>query len=198
AVRAYFRGRCRFCLWRRRRSDRSRLRCRERGAGGACPSRKPHPALTYLQLERASAILLDRPAHPLFVGLLHSYGPHFRSLYAHPDPHRVPNSAHGRESRAASATARAQPEKPERHGGAAIIEIPAQLDGAAAVVVLSRRANAARSSAVGAIEAAGDFGDVNQTARFVRKVRERGGGLAPAHGQVASSRKFWEDRGGVQ
>src|SRR5262245_22217507 len=28
----------------------------------ACPYRKPQPALTYLQLERSSAILLDRPA----------------------------------------------------------------------------------------------------------------------------------------
>ncbi len=35
---------------------------------------KPHPALNYLQLERSSAILLDRPAHTFFHGLLYIYG----------------------------------------------------------------------------------------------------------------------------
>src|SRR5262245_29793443 len=75
-----------------------------------CPSRKSHPALKELQLERSSVILLHRPAHPYSDGLLHIYGPHLRSLGAHPDPHRVPNSARGRESRAASATDRSQPE----------------------------------------------------------------------------------------
>src|SRR5262249_38379899 len=75
-----------------------------------CPSRKPHPALNYLQLERSSAILLDRPAHPFFDGLLHIYGPRLRSLFPHPEPDRVPNSARGRESRPASATGRPQPE----------------------------------------------------------------------------------------
>jgi hypothetical protein len=39
-----------------------------------CLSRKPHPALKYLQLERASAILLDRLAYPFFDGVLHIYG----------------------------------------------------------------------------------------------------------------------------
>ena len=75
-----------------------------------CPSRKSHPVLKYLQLERSSAILLHRPAHPNSNGLLHIYGPPLRSLFAHPEPHRIPNSARGRESRAASATGRPQPE----------------------------------------------------------------------------------------
>jgi len=70
---------------------------------GRCLSRKPHPALSYLQLERSSAILLDRPAHPFFHGLLHIYGPRLRSLFAHPEPDGLPNSARGREWR---------PEKP--------------------------------------------------------------------------------------
>jgi hypothetical protein len=47
-----------------------------------CPSRKPHPALKYLQLERSSAILLDRPAHPFFDGLLRIYGHRLRSLFS--------------------------------------------------------------------------------------------------------------------
>jgi hypothetical protein len=34
--------------------------------------------LKYLQLERSSAILFDRPAHPYSDGLLHIYGPHLR------------------------------------------------------------------------------------------------------------------------
>src|SRR5215510_13425998 len=73
-----------------------------------CLSRKPHPALNYLQLERSSAILLDRPAHPFFDGLLHIYGPYLHSLLAHPEPDRTPNNARGRESRAASANGRPQ------------------------------------------------------------------------------------------
>src|SRR5262245_54190228 len=75
-----------------------------------CPSRKPHPALNCLQLERSSAILLNRPAHPFFDGLLHFYGPRLRSLLAHPEPDRPPNNARGRESRAASATGHSQPQ----------------------------------------------------------------------------------------
>src|SRR5215813_8916740 len=75
-----------------------------------CPSRKPHPVLNYLQLERSSAILLDRPAHPFFDGLLHIYGPRLRSLFAHPEPDRATNIARGGESRAAPATGRPQPE----------------------------------------------------------------------------------------
>src|SRR5262245_33934818 len=75
-----------------------------------CPSRKPHPALNCLQLERSSAILLNRPAHPFFDGLLHFYGPRLRSLLAHPEPDRPPNNARGRESRPASATGRPKPE----------------------------------------------------------------------------------------
>src|SRR5262245_2269991 len=75
-----------------------------------CPSRKPHPALNCLQLERSSAILLDRPAHPFFDGSLHIYGPRLRSLLAHPEPDRPPNGPRGRESRTASATGRPQPE----------------------------------------------------------------------------------------
>src|SRR5215470_2197789 len=76
----------------------------------SCPSRKSHPALKELQLERSSVILLHRPAHPYSDGLLHIYGPHLRSLCAHPEPHRVPNSARYRESRHASSTGRPQPE----------------------------------------------------------------------------------------
>ena len=80
----------------------------------SCPSRKSHPALKELQLERSSVILLYRPAHPYSDGLLHIYGPHLRSLCAHPEPHPVPNSARYRESRHASATGRPQPiVKPE-------------------------------------------------------------------------------------
>jgi hypothetical protein len=75
-----------------------------------CPSRKPHPALKYLKLERASAILFDRPTHPYSDGLLHIYGPHLCSLFAHPEPDRLPNNARGREFRPASATGRPQPE----------------------------------------------------------------------------------------
>jgi hypothetical protein len=78
--------------------------------GGPCPFRKPHPALKYLQLERSSAILLDRPAHPFFNGLFHIYGPRLRSLLASPEPDRPPNSAGGRECRTASATGHPQPE----------------------------------------------------------------------------------------
>src|SRR5215831_2056221 len=78
--------------------------------GWTCPSRKSHPALKELQLERSSVILLHRPAHPYSDGLLHIYGPHLRSLCAHPEPHRVPNSARYRESRHASATGPTQPE----------------------------------------------------------------------------------------
>ena len=76
----------------------------------SCPSRKPHPALNYLQLERSSAILLDRPAHPFFDALLHIYGPRLSSLFAHPEPDRLPNNPRGGESRPASATGRLQPE----------------------------------------------------------------------------------------
>src|SRR5215510_5803607 len=75
-----------------------------------CPYRKPHPALKYLWLEGSSAILLDRPAHPFFDGLLRIYGPHLRSLLAHPEPDRATKSTRGRESRPASATGRPQPE----------------------------------------------------------------------------------------
>ena len=39
-------------------------------AVAGCPSRKSHPALKYLQLERSSAILLHRPAHLYYDGLL--------------------------------------------------------------------------------------------------------------------------------
>jgi hypothetical protein len=39
-----------------------------------------------LQLERSLAILPHRPAHPFFDVLLHIYGPHLRSLFAHPEP----------------------------------------------------------------------------------------------------------------
>jgi hypothetical protein len=70
----------------------------------ACPYRKPHPALKYLRLDGSSAILLDRPAHPFFDGLLGIYGPHLCSLLAHPEPDRATKSPRGRESRAASAT----------------------------------------------------------------------------------------------
>ena len=38
-----------------------------------CPSRKPHPALTYLKLVSSPGILLNRPAHPIFMGGLKSY-----------------------------------------------------------------------------------------------------------------------------
>jgi hypothetical protein len=76
----------------------------------ACPSRKPHPTLKYLKLERSLAILLDRPTHPYSDGLLHLYGPHLCSLLAHPEPDRLPNNARGREFRPASATGRPQPE----------------------------------------------------------------------------------------
>src|SRR5215510_10091289 len=77
-----------------------------------CLSRKPHPALNYLQLERSSAILFDRPAHPFFDGLLHIYGPRFRSHLAHPESDCTPNSARGGEYRSASATGHPQPESP--------------------------------------------------------------------------------------
>jgi hypothetical protein len=73
---------------------------------GPCPYRKPHPSLKYLQLERSSTILLDRPAHPYSDRLIHIYGPHLRSLFVHPEPDPAPNSARGRESRSASATGR--------------------------------------------------------------------------------------------
>jgi hypothetical protein len=76
----------------------------------SCLYRKLHPALIYLQLEGSSAILLVRPAHPFFDGLLHFYGPRLRSLFAHPEPDRLPNSPRCRESRPASATGRLQPE----------------------------------------------------------------------------------------
>ena len=66
--------------------------------------------MKYLKLERSSAILLDRPTHPFFDGLLHIYGPRLRSLFAHPEPDPAPNSARGRESRASSATGHLQPE----------------------------------------------------------------------------------------
>src|SRR5262245_22445300 len=75
-----------------------------------CPSRKSHPALRSLKLERSSVILLHRPAHLHSDGLLHTYGPHLGSLFAHPESHRAPNSTRGRNSRAASATSRSQPE----------------------------------------------------------------------------------------
>ena len=75
-----------------------------------CPSRKSHPALKYLKLERSSAILLDRPIHPYSDGLLHIYSPHLCFLFAHPEPDRLPNNARGREFRPASATGRPQPE----------------------------------------------------------------------------------------
>src|SRR5215475_6627216 len=77
---------------------------------GSCPSRKPHPALKYLKLERSSTILLHRPTHPFFDGLLHTYGPDLSSLFAHPEPDRASNNARCRESRPASATGRPQPE----------------------------------------------------------------------------------------
>jgi hypothetical protein len=63
------------------RKRKSQMRLAE-----GCPSRKPHLALIYLHLERSSTILLDRPAHPFFDGLLHIYGPRSRSLLAHPEP----------------------------------------------------------------------------------------------------------------
>ena len=80
------------------------------GNAAACLSRKPHPALKYLKLEGSSAILLDRPTHPYSDGLLHIYGPHLCSLFAHPEPDRLPNNARGREFRPASATGRPPPE----------------------------------------------------------------------------------------
>ena len=52
---------------------------------GGCPSRKSHPALELLQLERSSVILFLRPAHSHSDGLLHTYGPHLSSLFAYPD-----------------------------------------------------------------------------------------------------------------
>src|SRR5262245_45468300 len=76
-----------------------------------CPSRKSHPALELLQLERSSVILYHRPAHSYFDGSLHTYGPHLSSLFAHPEPDPAPNSARSRESCAVSATGRPQPEK---------------------------------------------------------------------------------------
>ena len=75
-----------------------------------CLYRKLRPALIYLQLEGSSAILLVRPTHPFFDGLLHIYGPRLRSLFAHPEPDRLPNSPRDREFRPASATGRPQPE----------------------------------------------------------------------------------------
>jgi hypothetical protein len=75
-----------------------------------CPSRKPHPGLKYLKLERSSAILLDCPTHSYSYGLLHIYGPHLCSLFAHPEPDRLPNNARGGEFRPASATGRPHPE----------------------------------------------------------------------------------------
>jgi hypothetical protein len=89
--------------WVQRYAPDLEKRCR-------CPYRKPHPALKYLRLEGSSAILLDRPAHPFFDGLLRIYGPHLRSLLAHPEPDRATKSTRGRESRPASATGRPQPE----------------------------------------------------------------------------------------
>ena len=44
--------------------------------------------------------------------MLHIYGSRLRSLLAHPEPDRAPNTARGGESRAASATDRLQPENP--------------------------------------------------------------------------------------
>src|SRR5262249_14856475 len=85
--------------------------------------------------------------------------------------------------------------EPERHASAAIVEIPAQLDRAAAIVTLSRRANATRCGAARTVEATIDFGNVKQTACFVREVRERRSGFASAHSQIADSRKFREGRG---
>jgi len=55
-----------------------------------------------LQLERSSVILLHRPAHPLFDGLLHSYGPHLSSLFAHPEPASPEQRARQRISRCVS------------------------------------------------------------------------------------------------
>ena len=63
-----------------------------------------------LQLERPSVILLHRPAHSYSDALLHIYGPHLSYLFAHPEHDHAPNRDRGRESRAASATGRPQPE----------------------------------------------------------------------------------------
>src|SRR5262245_34850935 len=75
----------------------------------ACPSRKPRSVLNHLQLERSSAILPDRPAHPYSDGLLQNYDPHLSSLFVHPEPDHLQNGARGRESRPASATGCPQP-----------------------------------------------------------------------------------------
>src|SRR5262245_60950479 len=75
-----------------------------------CLSRKHHPALKYLQLERSSAILHHRPVHLYSDDLIHIYGPRLSPLFAHPEPDRAPNIARGRESLPASATGRPQPE----------------------------------------------------------------------------------------
>lgn len=79
--------------------------------------------------------------------------------------------------------------KPERLTRTAVVEVPAQLDWTTAIITLPRGTNAAGRRAVGTIEAASDFSDVNQPARFVREVRERRGGFAPAHRQVSRSRE---------
>jgi hypothetical protein len=51
-----------------------------------------------------SVILIHHLAHLFFDGLLHAYGFHLSSLFAHPDSDRAPNSARCRESRSAAAT----------------------------------------------------------------------------------------------
>jgi hypothetical protein len=75
-----------------------------------CLSRKPHPSLKYLQLERSSAILLHRLAHLYSDGLLHIYGSCLSSFFAYPGPDRTPNITRGGGFRSASATGRPQPE----------------------------------------------------------------------------------------
>src|SRR5262245_30590661 len=117
-----------------------------------------------------------------------------RAALSHPVPQRCSPG----DRRILLHQVRVGPEvKPERHAGAAIVEIPAQLDRTAAVVALARRANAARRGTVRTVEATSDFSDVNQAAGFVREIRERRGGFASAHGQVTNSRKFREGRGRI-
>src|SRR5262245_4172056 len=96
--------------------------------------------------------------------------------------HPVPERSSPGDSRILLHQVRVGPEvKTERHAGAAIVEIPTQLDWTAAIVALAGSANATRSGAARTVEAASVCVDVNQTAGFVREVRDRRSGFASAH-----------------
>ena len=126
----------------------------------------------------------DRTAKAPIVDDTTMRGFNVRTALGHP----VPQGCSPGDRRILLHLVRVRPQvKTERLAGTAVVEVPAQLDRTSAIITLTWGTNAAGRRAVGTIEAASDFGDMNQPACFVREVRERRSGFASAHRQVSRS-----------